>query len=65
MNDFIREFSIQTQRQPSLILSKIGQGNPSNLIYKNAVEHESPILHAKFYYHRSFGSELVDFKSLQ
>ena len=35
---------------------KIGQGQPRVIIYKNFVELESPIIHAKFQDNRTSGS---------
>ena len=41
--------------------SKIGQGQPRVNIYINFVELESPMLHAKFQDHGSYGSGEKDF----
>ena len=41
--------------------SKIGQGQPRDIIYINFVEIESPMLCAKFQDHRTSGSEEEDF----
>ena len=40
---------------------KIGQGQPSDVIYINFVELESQMIHAKFQDHKTSGFEEVDF----
>ena len=42
--------------------SKIGQGQPRVIIYINFLELESPMPHAKFQDHRTFGSGEEDFE---
>ena len=56
INDFITVFLFQTDSQPKLTCSKIGQGQPRVIIYTNFVEFDSSMLHAKFEDHMTFGS---------
>ena len=56
LNDFVTVFPIQTYRRPCSSCRKIGQGQPSLIIYIHFVELEPPLIHVKFKDHRTFGS---------
>ena len=49
-------FPMKTISYQILPCCKIGQGQPRVIIYIHFVELESPMLHAKFQDHRTFGS---------
>ena len=61
LNDFITAFPIQTYRDRIKPSRKLGQGQPTVIIYIKFVELESPMIHAKFQDHRTSGSGVEDF----
>ena len=57
--DFVTDCSIKCTGDQICPWRKIGHGQPRVIIYINFVELESPMLHAKFHGHRTFGSVKV------